>query len=627
MRALIPVLAMTAGCSLADPDPQLTRFSSCAELDTYMTRMALDEARWEWAVGFDDVLQGSVAMGGLEDYSLANKASDSAGSFSETNLQEAGVDEADLAKTDGTWLYSVAGDQLMISRIWPVEAAREAARVPIDGVIEGLYLIDDHVVVLSTVWAWEGPRPRSGAGHVRSDDSTLVTVIDVTDRGEPEVIRETYTSGVLEASRRIGDRLFVVTYTDVQVGGGASRTWRDAKDAIEVADAVTWLPRRVDHLLRSDGGWSTDDASSCGCTDVFASSAEGGTFVTNVLSLDLSSPRSAFVGEAVVGRADTVYASPRALYVAYTETAEGAFATFDGALDTVIHRFDIDGQRQRPRYDATAKIVGVLPDQFALSEQDGVLRVATTDTQSWSSNVYTLESVDGDFRRLDVLRGLAPGEQLFSSRFVGNIGYLVTYVVDEDGLSLPDIPLGDPLFTLDLSDPGDIVPVGELVLDGWSDYIHPLDDDHLLTVGMDDDGDDWQVSISLFDVSDLANPVLADRAFPGSVSSEAQEEHHAFNWYAPLQTLALPGVDRSGRSSLDLIEATPEGLSVIGKLHPRSPDDACHPVRRSVFLEDQVWAVSSGGLTASYADAPGVVIADVRFPGIEGCDGWSDQGW
>jgi len=615
---LIVVSALLSACSLADPDPNLTKFSSCQDLDVYMTEMALKEGRWGWSTNLSDISFGSV------EYELSSERA--ATTFSETNLQEVGVDEADLVKTDGTFLYSVAGGHVLISQLWPVEEAREVSRLRVDGVIDGLYLIDDKLVVLSTTGFWEPEAPRSGQPHIRSEQSTLVTLIDVSDRSSPVVTRETYTSGALASSRRIGDRLFVVTYTDIRVEGRSARTWRDAKQSIEAADSIAWLPRRVDHQLRGTGEWETVDESSCGCTDVLASRAEGGTFITNVVSLDLSDPSAAFAGEAVVGRADTVYASPSSLYVAYTETAQGAFATFDGALDTVIHKFRIGEDEAKPRYDASAKIVGVLPDQFALSERDGVLRVATTDTQSWSSNVYTLEAVDGALRRLDVLRGLAPGEQLFSARFVGEIGYLVTYVVERNGVSIPSIPFGDPLFTIDLSDPTHIEAVGELQLNGWSDYIHPVDEDHLLTVGMDDGDGGWQVSVSLFDVSDLANPVLQSRVLPGSFSSESLQEHHAFNWYPTLNTLAIPGVDSGGKSGLDLIEWTADGeLDTLGKLlqGPELGEASpwCQPVRRSVFLEDQVWAVSSAGLTAAVADAPGAQIAAVPFAALdEPCD-------
>lgn len=626
MLRFVPVAFLVA-CSAVDPDPRLEKFAGCDDLNGYMQDMALQEARWRWATEFQ-VPSMSI------EYAFAAGTSPQAADFSQTNLQEQGVDEADLVKTDGTWLYSVAGPSVAITKVWPMEAAGDPVQVPIDGIIFGLYLVDDTVITLSTVFAGTA-QPRDGVAAERTEDSTLVTVIDVTDRAAPVVIRETYTSGILEDTRRIGDRLYVVTYTDVDVQATAPvENWPDAKRLISAAVPADWLPRKVDHRLTARGtpdeGWTATDESSCGCDQVYASKATGGTFVTNVLSLDLADLASSFVGEAVVGRADTVYASPSSLYVAYTETAEGAFATFDGALDTVIHKFTIGEAVAAASYDATAKIVGTLPDQFALSEHDGVLRVATTDTQSWSTNVYTLQDVDGEFTRLDVLRGLAPGENLFAARFVGDVGYLVTYVVSEDGWAFPSIEGGDPLFTIDLADPTHVQPIGELQLDGWSDYIHPIDEGRLLTVGMDDGEDGWQVAVSVFDVSDLAAPALVDRLLPGSFQSEARLDHHAFNWYEPQRTLALPGMDQDGVTALDLVKVGEDGhLTAGGKLYQApellADDPRCAPVRRSVFLEDEVWAVSSAGLTGASLADPETPTAWVAF--AEGGCASSASGW
>ena len=123
--------------------------------------------------------------------------------------------------------------------------------------------------------------------------------------------------------------------------------------------------------------WEVEESQACDCTDVWYADRQGGTFITHVSSLDLSQAGSTFQGTAVTGRADVVYASPNAIYIGYSEWDEGLFQSNDSALDTVLHKFDISDAGEKPQYVATGQVEGVLSDQFALSEKDGILRVAT----------------------------------------------------------------------------------------------------------------------------------------------------------------------------------------------------------------------------------------------------------
>ncbi|MDP6932750.1 MAG: beta-propeller domain-containing protein, partial [Myxococcota bacterium] len=590
LLSMVALASLTTGCRAIDPDPELQPFTGCDEMSEYMAGMALDEARYSWALGFDmnvGFAQNEMALSGGD-------SSGGAGSYSTTNLQEAGVDEADLVKTDGTYLYSIAGTHLLISKGWPVEEAEEVARIEIDGKPDGLYLDEDLVVVVSLIEPWYGmsAAPRSGTDPERNESSTLVTLVDVGDASDPVVLRETYTSGSYETSRRIDDQLYVVTYQDLDITADADNL-REARKTIRKAEASNWLPWRQDHVLvdADADAWDVQEGRACGCTEVYASPREGGTYLTNVLALDLSDPLSEFQGEAVVGRADTVYASPNAFYVAYSEWEEGPFATIDPTLDTVIHKFDISEAADHPAYLASAKIDGVLSDEFALSEQNDVLRVATSNPSSIDSAVFTLLEEDGEFQHLDRQGNIAPGEEIYAARFVGDLGYLVTY----------EVMLGDPLFTLDLSDPDNIVVAGELAVTGWSDYIQPMDEDHLLTVGMDEGDDGWRLAVSLFDVSDMEEPVLADRELVDAYGSEAQSEHHAFNYFADTQTLTIPSWTTEYDSVLEVLEATPEGLDWVGSVPQDTvledqEDTWCAPVRRSVIMEEMVWAVSAAGL-------------------------------
>ena len=348
-------------------------------------------------------------------------------------------------------------------------SARQDSYLQLDGDVQGIYLMDDWVIAVSNLW-WDDPAPQSGASADWNEESSvLVTVVDVTDRVNPVILRESYVSGELRTSRRIGNDLYVVTYKDITVDAGADSRSR-AKRMVKDADFEAWLPKRMDNVL-SGAEWRTDVGRACECTDVWASEKQGGTFVSSVMKLDLADPLSDFQGSAVMGASDTVYASSDAMFLATSEWEDGPFGV-DGSLDTVVHRFDL--AEDLPEYRASALIQGVLSDRFGMSEREGVLRIATTDQDDWTSGVTTL---DADLDELDHEGGLAPGEQIMAARFVGDLGYLVTW----------EVTLGDPLFTLDLSDPENIIVGGELAVTGWSEYLHPMDEDHLLAVGYDGD--------------------------------------------------------------------------------------------------------------------------------------------
>lgn len=625
MRTLtpIPVLlaGLFAGCQAVDPDPTLTRFSDCDGFSDYMADMARQEILAEYRWSFEGF--GAEMSKSDGSFSADEAGGSSPDSYSTTNVQEEGVDEADLVKTDGEYLYVLSGNTLVTALAWPHDEAEALAEVAIDGEADGIYLYDGYVVVVGTVYGTEAG-PRSGASPGYDQDTTVVTVVDVADPANPEVVRETYAVGELETSRRVDNRLFVVTYADIRVSDSAE-TPREARKLVRKADPQDWLARYSDHV-RVSSAWESDEGPICDCSDVWGSEREGGTWLVNVLSLDLDDPFARFEGESVVGEAETVYASADSIYVAATESNEGPFPSFDESLDTILHKFDISDAEAHPSYRASGRVTGTLVDSFALSEQDDVLRLATTE---WigdpSSEVHTLEDVDGEFVHLDELRGLAPGEEIYAARFVGDIGYLVTYEVE----------LGDPLFTIDLSDPEAIAQAGELEVSGFSNYLHPMDEDHLLSVGMDEDsGGSWYLAVSLFDVSDLEDPQLADRELLDATSSESQTEHHAFNYFADQDALAIPSWTTLYEPVLEVIEATTAGLEPTGRVYQDEVLEAfssdvttCAPIRRSVIMDEYAYAVSAAGFTVATLDAPEDTLAAVPFTGVDPCEAGSYEVW
>lgn len=483
------------------------------------------------AAGGEASMQGAPPAGSAQAAEAQGPAAEQPApgfaDYSRTNVQVEGVDEADLVKTDGRHIYQVNGSRLLVIRARPPEELTLTAAVDLSR--EGLeplemYLADDRLVVIGHAWL-----PRSQFGVVR------VLVYDVSAPDRPRRVREAEVEGRYLSSRRIGSALYLVAN------------------------------RPADYE-----------------TPVYRDSAAGGAYVSPgyeevryfpgftepnylvVAGLDLDRPEQPLAVDVYLGAGQTVYASRENLYVAVTAyghpvPAGGPGGTGGPSPDTVIHRFSLEGGRAV--YRATGRVPGTVLNQFSLDEHGGFLRVATTRGEVWAvgraaadNNLYVL---DGDLNVVGRLEGIAPGERIYSARFLGDRAYLVTF------------KKVDPFFVLDLSEPRTPRVLGYLKIPGYSDYLHPYDENHVLGFGKDTvEGGDvgkpapWDVGkpapwgapgdpglafyqglkVALFDVRDVAHPVEKFRVIIGdrSTDSELLRNHRALLFSRERGLLALP---------------------------------------------------------------------------------------
>ena len=219
---------------------------------------------------------------------------------------------------------------------------------------------------------------------------------------------------------------------------------------------------------------------------------------------------------------------------------------------------------------------------------------------------------EGHLREVGRVTGLGPGERIFAVRFLGEKGYVVTFEQI------------DPLFTLDLSDPYFPKVIGELEVTGFSSYLHPIGDDWLLAVGMeaDEEGRVIGMAVTIFDVRDFANPKLAHRHLieddENSWSwSEALSDHHAFTYHRGILSIPAYIGGADGRfSGLLVLEADPEeGIHELGRIDHQdlTKSDRQTWMRRSVYIEDAIYSMSSAGVKVNSLDNPEVEIAKVPF--------------
>ena len=475
------------------------------------------------------------------------------------------------------------------------------------------------------------------ARDVRCADGLKITVLDVGGPA-PRVVYELYLESGYVSSRRVGSSVRVVStgglrgpqltyYLDSysrdreSLGRAYERLRSRNADIIKSSSLEDWLPPSLEVMGGRPRILPPD------CASFHASTAPTTLGHTTVTALNLTRPDAGALLTSLLSPADEVYASPQSLYVTMRHYwRPGARADQE---HTYIHKFDTASDPLRIRYVASGGVPGRILDQFSLSEDKGSLRVATTQRllATITNGVHVLQAQGGRLEQVGFVAGLAPGEQLYSSRFLGDRGYLVTYRVV------------DPLFTIDVSDPRQPRQVGELKVPGFSTYLHPIDRDHLLAIGREtaETGSGGirviGLALQVFDVSDFANPRLMHKQVFGTwgSSSEAENDHKAFNYFPARGVLAIPFSDwtpsrvNGFQSSLELFRVSLAGgivpagsvdhsdlnrpAAYQGYPWPYSPR-----VRRSIMMEDFVYSISMGGVKVSPLENPGRALVALPLP-------------
>ncbi|HXG09269.1 MAG TPA: beta-propeller domain-containing protein [Gemmataceae bacterium] len=606
----------------------LSRFASAAELEEYL----LDQAvrRWQslfgtrFSLGDIHILTGGPEDPGRIVTLMPNSGVGGAAGpgFSQTNVQVPGVDEADLVKTDGRYLYVLTrgNSSLSIIRAWPVSELSVAAQVPIEGWAIAQYLNGGRLTVISTIDYGPPVRPLPvQIAASASDDGRAftprvkVTVIDVSDPPAPRVVQESFLDGTYVDSRAVGSQVYLVINnpfldqlpppeyhcSDDECVYETEEQYRARLEG-QVLDLV--LPHFSSRAGRPDGEVSRSGLLS-EAPSVYRPVSPDDNNLLSVVVFDIASddPGPVHAISIMSPYGTTVYASIDHLYLVAPRWSMAGERS-------AIYKFGLDGSRVE--LAAVGEVAGRVLNQFALDEAGPYFRIATTTDEGLGTmnHVYVLTEEGDGLIVAGRLEGLAPGEQLFAARFLGERGFLVTF------------RQVDPLFALDLSDPTVPRVASELKVPGFSRYLQLIDANLLLGIGRDADettGRILRLKISLFDVSDLSNPTLLDDHLIGSddgwgVSSEAEWDHHAVAYYPEFQTLAIP-VDSFPQSSLWVFQIDPEtGFHLLGEVEHDGP------VMRSLRIEDMLYSVASDSVKVQPIREPSVTVAEVLLPGGNG---------
>lgn len=468
-------------------------------------------------------------------------------------LQEPGVDEDDLLKTDGDAVFALhaayptregtTAPRLAVSRIQADGSLGEARAVTLDAAFAPTGLYHAPAAARVTVVA-----QRSGYGDIRPATASLIAMppqeiaLDVFDvaSGTPAQQHRIAIDGRLVATRMVGSVLYVASTWQPDLSiydlpAGMPRAQAEARLAALASPQL--LP-----TIRVDGAPSQPLVQEADCL-LQPANASLGLQLTSVTAIDLASPALARRSRCFVGDASGLYMSPSAMYVASSRqvwiAALPSITVLPVPVTTDIHKFALQGLAID--YRGSGEVAGTLgwePEKMPsrMSEHNGDLRVvsATGQTASGSPATLTVLREDAAQRRLAVVstlpnsRRTAPlgraGEQVYGVHFAGPLAYLVTF------------RRVDPLYVVDLSDPADPRPAGELTVPGYSDYLFPLPGGKLLGVGKDAgaDGVAQGVKLAVFDVSNPAQPaLLASRTLGERLSASALDfSRHGISLYA-----------------------------------------------------------------------------------------------
>jgi inhibitor of cysteine peptidase len=530
---LLGLVGIASGCSWVWPpyahSSSMKRFQSAEE---FINAFRNDWPEWGY-------MEGSAAP-------LFNSTMESAGDslkgvqHSTTNIQVAGVDEADVVKTDGDFIYAITGNSICLVAAYPTEDMRLVSRIEFEDNVNPseMFVNGNRLVIIGNSYPEYQDFPREDAEYL-PQELVFIKIYDVSERNNPELLKTIEHEGYYNTARMIDGNIYVVLASYPRY---------------VIYEETDFQPNEIIPLYRTVIADEEPGAfePACDWSEVEYVNPEGCSSFLSILSMSLEDNCSSIEKREIAGNSENVYASYENLYIVaadygYYLNPEESGA--DNMVQTTIYKFRLD--RAAVRYLASGEVPGTVLNQFSMDESKGYFRIATTTghvTREGSGSTNNVYILDAALNITGSLEGLAEGETIYSARFVGDRAYLVTF------------KKVDPFFVLDLSNPSHPEVLGALKIPGYSDYLHPYDENHIIGVGKNTveadpaEGDfAWYqgIKVALFDVSNVSDPKemykieIGDRG----TDSYALHDHKAFLFDRDKNLLVLPVL---------LAELTPE---------------------------------------------------------------------
>lgn len=519
----------------------------------------------------------------------ANLAGDleAAPAYSTTNIQVAGVDEADIVKTDGTYLYVVSGNNVYIIGADPYSESPLIQKITLNETYNPeIYINANKLAVIGTHYSqpvYKTEPLTVGIYPYVYTEEVIIKIYDLTDIKNPVLTRAINMNGTLAGSRMIGNYI----YTSIVQPAISPIAYPEPDPSSNETHLAIMLPQ-----ITTEGETKEIqpiDIRYINVTDV-------SYYFTTILAVNINNDAQKPTHETfLAGTSSKMYVSQKNMYLTVANMNWWLTRSDNGEFreETLIYRVKLD--QEKVAFEAHGSVPGYVLNQFSMDEYNGHFRVATTAGwgETSTNNLYILNL------SLDVvgkLEGLATGERIYSARFMGSRAYLVTFRQI------------DPFFVIDLSNPTAPEVLGYLKIPGFSGYLHPFDENHVIGVGKQSSN----VKLSLFDVTNVTAP--SETAQPYIIKALWSDttvlyDHKAFLFDKSKQLLALPisineatWVDDTYYSNLywqgeyvfDI--SLKAGFELKGNITHQATNvehwDSSHWVKRALYIDNVLYTVS-----------------------------------
>lgn len=521
---------------------------------------------------------------------------------SKTNTQVEGVDEADIVKTDGNYIYYIADNNVTITNVDNDGKLKKISKIDFkeeDINIRELFVRNNKLVVIGNEWTGDSIKPlladtsdsaRRIGGY--SNSYTIIKVYDINNKEKPELSRTVKVEGSYLSSRMIDDNVYLMANKYMY-------SYICRKYEIDELNPEAFKPQYLDTA-------SGDEMKCLEFSDIcYIPNSNDSTYL-NVVSFNVINDEEANI-DSYIGAGEEIYSSEKNLYVTkskfnYEDKTDTSERT------TEIYKFNlIDG---KCKFQKSGEVPGTIINQFSMDENGDYFRIATTDNSSWEqkNNTNNLYVLNNELEIVGKVEGLAKGEKIYSVRFMGDRAYMVTFVET------------DPLFVIDLKDPTNPTVLGELKIPGYSKYLHPYDETHLIGFGENTKvvnygyGDNVVtdgMKMALFDVTDPTNPkemYSVDIGEKGT-SSELLHNHKALLFSKEKNIIAFPISITKEEYNVKFQGAIvyglnlEDGFTLKGQIsHMQNDYDRYHyenRVERILYINDNLFTLSGSMIKAT----------------------------
>ncbi len=490
--------------------------------------------------------------------------------YSKTNTQVENVDEADIVKTDGKYIYYLGDEKIYIinsetlAQESVIQFSEEQNRVyPSE-----IYINKNKLVVLAntnTIQPYEVTSDSEvSTEKVKTSTKRMANAIvyDLSDIKEPKKEREVAIEGSYSNSRMIGDTVYLISSKSIRYYDEMSDD-----DLLPIArdSAVSEENQKID------------------CTDIayFPGTQENCYTIIAGFNIEKNEPANT---ETFYGASDEIYASENNLYIAQTDYNYSEIFLIENT-ETTIYKFSLENADLKLKCQKTIK--GYLNDQFSMDEYEENLRVAVTTEKE--NRLYIL---DENLNEVGRIEDMAEGEEIYSVRFMGKVGYVVTYKQI------------DPLFVIDLSDTHNPQIKGELKIPGYSSYLHPYDETHVIGIGYNTKINQYggtentTIKMSMFDVSDLENPKEMFKISIGErkSSSEIISNHKALFYNKEKNLIGFPAINDSQEEFVLYNIDLEKGFTKYGKIE-NEQEDWINSIKRGIYIGEKLYILTTEKIT------------------------------